>query len=290
MKPNVISRVVTDSAGQVPKEEADQLGIEVIPLEIYINGKQYRDGIDFTPRELYQKMRTDDLEVKTAAPGVGQYYEFFKKMQAQGADEILCVSLSNQLSSAYTCAMDAAKMINADNPTKKVVVYDCLTAAVPQGLLAIEAANHLNVGEPVESVVKILKEARQRTGLIAAVDTLKYLARGGRIGKASYLFGSALRIIPLLTVNEEGIVAPKTIVRSKGKIIPTILNMVHESIKGYQRIRLAVIHADALAQAQALRQALLDLYPDVSIPIEEFTPVMGAHTGPGLFGLGYIYE
>jgi DegV family protein with EDD domain len=259
-------------------------------LKIYVNGKEYLDGIDLSPNDLYQKMRNDKVDVKTAAPSVGQYYECFKNILEQGEREILCITLSSKLSSDYLSAVNAANMTQEEFQTAKVIVFDSFAAAVPQGFLAIEAADRLHRGESMESVVSYLSAARQRTGLLAALDTLSYLSQGGRIGKAAFLVGDALQIKPILTLKEDGIVAPETVVRSEDKIISRITSLVKQKTEGYQKLRLSVMHADALIRAKRLQKMLLKLYPSIEIPILEFTPVMGAHAGPGLVGVGYYYE
>jgi DegV family protein with EDD domain len=274
----------------VPPDLANQLGIEILPLTIIVEGRAYLDGIDLFPGDLYQKMRTQMMEVKTAAPNIGQYYECFKRIIDQQERDVLCISLSGKLSSDYNAAVDAAKMISGENPRNKVTVFDSLRAAAPQGLLSIEAAKQLNAGEKIEDVVQYLMDARHKTGLIAALDSLDYLAQGGRIGKAAYLVGSVLQIVPILTINDEGIVAPSTIIRKKEKIIPGILSILAKETPGFTKLDLSVMHADAVEEAEVLRQSLKELYPMLDIPISEFTPVMGAHAGPGLIGLGYLYE
>jgi len=290
MSPSIPPTVVTGSAAQVPPEIARQLGIVNLPLGIYVNGKAYQDGVDLVPGELYHKMRNEKLDVKTAAPSVGEYYQCFKGIIHRGGQEILCLTISGRLSSDYSSANDAAQMIRAEFPDARVVVFDSLRAAVPQGLLAIEAAKKLNEGESLDKVVEFLTPARQRTTLIAALDTLKYLAQGGRIGKAAYLVGSSLQIVPILMINNEGIVAPATIVRKKERTIPTIISLLNKHTQGFKKMSTAVMHADALEQAILLQQSLQSLFPQLEIPIDEFTPVMGAHAGPGLVGLGYYYE
>jgi len=235
-------------------------------------------------------MRTQKIEVKTAAPNVGQYYACFKRIIDQQESDVLCISLSGKLSSDYTAAVDAAKMLSGEYPRNKVTVIDSLRAAAPQGLLAVEAAKRLRAGETIEDVVQYLMDARHRSGLIAALDSLDYLAQGGRIGKAAYLVGSVLQIVPILTINDEGIVAPSTIIRKKEKIIPGILSILAKETPGFTKLGLSVMHADAVEEAEVLRQSLKELYPTLDIPIGEFTPVMGAHAGPGLIGLGYLYE
>ncbi len=290
MKPQNTPVVVTGSAAQVPPEIARQLGIVILPLVIIVEGKEYLDGIDLFPGELYQKMRTQKIEIKTAAPSVGQYYACFKRIIDQQESDVLCISLSGKLSSDYTAAVDAAKMLSGEYPRNKVTVIDSLRAAAPQGLLAVEAAKRLRAGETIEDVVQYLMDARHRSGLIAALDSLDYLAQGGRIGKAAYLVGSVLQIVPILTINDEGIVAPSTIIRKKEKIIPGILSILAKETPGFTKLGLSVMHADAVEEAEVLRQSLKELYPTLDIPIGEFTPVMGAHAGPGLIGLGYLYE
>jgi len=290
MKPQNTPVVVTGSAAQVPPEIARQLGIVILPLVIIVEGKEYLDGIDLFPGELYQKMRTQKIEIKTAAPNVGQYYACFKRIIDQQESDVLCISLSGKLSSDYTAAVDAAKMLSGENPRNKVTVIDSLRAAAPQGLLAVEAAKRFRAGETIEDVVQYLMDARHRSGLIAALDSLDYLAQGGRIGKAAYLVGSVLQIVPILTINDEGIVAPSTIIRKKEKIIPGILSILAKETPGFTKLGLSVMHADAVEEAEVLRQSLKELYPTLDIPIGEFTPVMGAHAGPGLIGLGYLYE
>jgi len=290
MKNQDATVVVTGSAAQVPPEIASQLGMVILPLTIVVEGKEYLDGIDIFPGELYQKMRNQKMEVKTTAPNVGQYYECFTRIVDQQGCDILCITLSHKLSSDHSSAVNAAMMTSAEYPMNKVTVFDSLRAAAPQGMLAIEAAKRLREGETMEKVVQYLMDARYRAGLIAALDSLDYLAQGGRIGKAAHLVGSALKITPILSINDEGIVAPSTIIRNRKKLIPSILSILAKQTSGSKKLDLSVMHADAVEEAEVLRQSLKELYPTLDIPIGEFTPVMGAHAGPGLIGLGYLYE
>ncbi len=290
MKTQNTAVVVTGSVAQVPPEIASQLGMVILPLTINVAGKDYLDGIDIFPGELYQKMRTQKLEVKTAAPSVGQYYECFKRIIDQKGCDVLCITLSRQLSSGYNAAVIAAQMISNEHPMSKVIVFDSLLVAAPQGLLAIEAAKQLQAGLSLEEVVQYLTNARHRSGLLAALDSLDYLAQGGRIGKAAYLVGSALQIIPILSINKEGIVAPSRVVRNKENVIPAIISILTKQTSGFKKLDISVTHADAQEKAEALKQSLNECYPSLEIPISDFSPVMGAHTGPGMIGLGYLFE
>jgi len=284
--------VVTGSVGQVPQEIAEELKIHVIPFIVNVNGEEYRDGIDITPGELYRRMRVEQVEVHTAAPTVGDYYTSFKNLYESGIHKILCITLSNKLSSAYSAAVNAANLIREEIANLEVVVFDSLRGAVPQGFLAIEAAKKLVAGVSFEDVVAYVNSQWKKTGLCAALDTLQYLAQGGRIGKAANYVGSALKILPILKINDDGVVAPATVLRNKAKIIPTIINRIINETEGYTYLKLGVMQADAYEAAEELREEVKKRFPDYheEIRIDEFTPVMGAHTGPGLIGLGYLYE
>jgi DegV family protein with EDD domain len=171
----------------------------------------------------------------------------------QGEHEILCITLSSKLSSDYLSAVNAANMAQEEFQTAKVIVFDSFAAAAPQGFLAIEAAHRLHRGESMESVVPYLSTARQRIGLLAALDTLSYLSQGGRIGKAAFLVGDALQIKPILTLKEDGIVAPETVVRSEDKIISRITSLVKQKTKGCKKCFLNFTHPSRF-QFLSLRQ------------------------------------
>jgi DegV family protein with EDD domain len=283
--------VVTGSVAQVPKDVAENLGIEVLPLIISVNGEEFRDQVTIDAGQLYKRMRVEQLEVKTAAPTVGEYYEAFKRIREKDIHQIICNPVSTNLSSDYSAAVNAANIFMADYPDVKICVLDSRRVAVTQGLLCIEAAQKLKDGVPFEEVVEYCNIEWRKTGLFAAVETLKYLAQGGRIGKAASLLGNSLHIMPILSVvNDEGITAPAAVLRRKDKIVPTLVSLVKKYTDGYSKLRLGVTHADNLEGAEALREALLAEFPGREILIDDFTPVMGAHTGPGLLAVGYLYE
>ncbi|HNY20488.1 MAG TPA: DegV family protein [Flexilinea sp.] len=284
------SVVVTDSAAQVPTEAIDKYGIEVIPLLISFDNKNYLDGIDISAHELYQKMRNDKIVPKTSAPTIMQFYQSFEKHIKEGVSEILFVSLSSKLSSTYNAALDAAKMVREKYHDCEIVIYDSLMATIAQGFLAIEAARRLEEGMPMKNVLTFLDGARKRIGIVAALDTLEYLARGGRIGKAQYILGTAIQILPILGIDQEGIVAPVANLRGKRKVIPTMVSLIKKQIGAYHKARFAVMEADAHERAVDLQKAAMEAFPGNEFPIVEFTPVMGAHTGPGLIGLAYYWE
>jgi len=191
--------------------------------------------------------------------------------------------ISAQLRMRRTCSKQNSPIAKSQSLTAAEPLF-------PKGCWRSKTAEKLQSGMPMEEVLAYLESEWPKTSLIAALDTLEYLNRGGRIGKAAMYVGSSLHILPIVYLNSEGIVAPATIVRRKDKIIPTLISQLKKQSEGYQKIRLAVMHADALERAEELRNALQAEFPEIEIPIDEFTPVMGAHAGPGLLGVGYLYE
>ncbi len=290
MENNAVA-IVTGSVAQVPQDQQERLGIRVIPFTIQLNGKSYLDdGSAISATEIYRIMRTSDALPTTAAPSSGEYISTFQSLFEEGYKDIVYISLSEKLSSDYTVACGIAEALTKQNSGHRVYVYDSMSAAVAQGFLAIEAAERAERGETVQQILHWLDEAKSRAGLVACVDSLKYLARTGRIGKASKFLGSLLDVKPILSI-VDGEVAPIAIQRGSKKILPAILETTQKKIEGWKKLRLAVFHADDLPRAEELRQMTrnaLQFQEDISI--DEFTPMMGVHTGPGVVGLGYYFE
>ena len=283
--------IVTGSVAQIPKDIVKILGIEVLPLIISVNGEEFRDEVTISAGQLYKRMRAEKLVVKTAPPTVGEYYEAYKRAQEKGIRNILCIPASTNLSSDYSAAVNAANIFKTDYPDIQISVIDGRRVAVPQGLLCIEAAQKLRDGVSFDEVIAYCNAEWPKTGLFAAMENLTYLNQGGRMGKAASLLGASLHILPIISVNnEEGVVAAAAVLRRKDKIVNTIVSLVKKSTQGFKKLSLGVTHADNMEGAEALRNVLLNEFPGREIPIDDFTPVLGVYTGPGMLGVGYLYE
>ena len=281
--------IVTDSVAQVPENLAQQLGITAIPFTVHINGKSYMDGIDLQPSELYRRMRLENILPTTTAPSLGQYYQAFTACLEAGAQAVLCIALSSKLSMGHSTATQAANLAQKDFPGRVVIVLDSQQATISEGFVAIAAARAAAQGKPLSEVMHIAEETRQRSGFAATLETLEYLARGGRIGKAAFMLGSLIKIKPILTI-EDGLVAPVARVRGDKQVLQAIVDYVARQDKGFGPLHLAILSGDAPElSAQLEEMALIKLTP-VELLHLEFTPVMGVHTGPGLVGLGYSYD
>jgi len=255
-----------------------------------MDGKSYiDDGVQISPTEMYQAMRDSEMLPTTAPPSGGDYFIMFQKLIEQGYHDVIYLSLSHNLSSDYNCAFFTAQAINSNYSDSMVYVVDSGIAALPQGFLAKGAAEKAQSGWQVQNILRWIDEAKTRVGLVAVLDTLEYLARGGRIGKASRFLGSLLDMKPLLSVIE-GVVTPVAVQRGSKKVLPALVNLVKEKIQGCQHTQLAILHADAMDQAMKLKVKVEDTFSTSGVDICELTPMMGVHVGPGVIGLAYYYE
>jgi len=282
--------ILTDSVAQVPKDIANELGIIVIPLSIIVEDQSFLDGVDITPATLYQRMRTEGIFPRTTHPSIGDYIKAFRGSLEEGAQSIIYYALSGSLSGGFSTATKAVAIVQEEFPDRDIEVFDTRMATIAQGFIVIEAARVARKGSPLCKVIDHTKVIQHKVGFAATLETLDYLDRGGRIGKASYMVGSLLSIKPILSINEDGVVVPLCRTRGTRKSLKRIVECIGEQVKGSTVLHLAVMHADALSQARELKQLAQSTFKPVEIFITDFTPVMAAHTGPGLVGLGYYYE
>jgi DegV family protein with EDD domain len=282
--------LVTDSVAQVPVEVAFELGISVVPMAVQIDGRPYQDGVDLDLTELYYRMRNEKIVPTTIAPTPKAFQEAMVARLRCGAKAVLCITLSSRLSSSYQNACLAAELVREDDQKCTIEVLDSLKAAASEGFIVTTAARAAARGEPMQTVLEAAREAGSRTNLIASFETLEYLARGGRIGKAAYLMASLIHINPIVTIDKEGTVSPVGMARSTKQALQVMVDYVAKQVTGCQKLTLTILEADASEQAARLRDLACQLLQPAEIHDSVFTPVMGVHTGPGLIGLAYSYE
>jgi len=282
--------VVTDSVAQVPAEIIEQLNIQVIPSTLILNGHKYQDGVDLVPDELYRRMREEHILVQTTSPPVGIFYQTFVELIHDGVEEIIYIGLSGGMSATFSAAQSGAMLALEEFPDQKIILIDSKTATMAQGYIAIEAARLASQGATLTQIVARAEQVRKQTGLVATLETLEYLARGGRIGKIAYLLGAAVKILPVVTIGEDGMVAPVSIGRSQDGTLKSMIKYVAQQTQGSQTLHLAIMQADARQRATRLRDLAMERLSPVDIIMTDFTPVMGAHAGPGLIGIAYFYE
>ncbi len=280
--------IVTDTTACVPREEVARYEIEVVPVPLIINGNTYRDGIDITPAEFYDLLREAKKTPTTSGSSPGPYLEAFQNA-SQKAESILCLTepakFSNMFNSANTARQTAAMVL----PGVHIEVMECTTAAAGQGLVAMAAAQSAMTDKPLEAVKETAVKVMSKIKLYATLDTLQYLVKSGRVPQAAALVNSILAIKPIFTLNHADahtVALPRTMKSALERMV----KLVGEAAGEGQPLHVAIMHANAMADALTLKDRIAARFNCREIFITEFTPVMGAHTGPGLIGAAFYAE
>jgi len=251
-----------------------KLGITVVPLVLRFGAETYRDGVDLTPDQFYQKLKTSEAFPATSVPPPDAYAQAYDKL-AEETKEILVVAVSSRLSATHEVASQAVGLMKKKC---RVEVIDSLTATMAEGFIAMRAAQAAKDGAKLGEVMAIAQKNIPRAGFLAAFDTLEYLRKGGRIGRAQAFLGSVLKINPLITL-KDGLVEPAGRTRSRAKAI----DHLYDFAAGYSHIEeMAVGDTACPEEAEALVERLGAIFPVERIYRSKMTPVIGAHTGPGL--------
>jgi DegV family protein with EDD domain len=276
--------VVTDSTANLPLEMVEEYGITVIPINLHWGNETYKDGVDITVEEVYRRLRETKQIPKTAAPSVGDFLQAYLGLSDE-VDAIVSIHLPENLSVTVKSARVAAELAHEHVP---VEVIDTGTATMGVGFIVLAAARAANKGEDLKQVMHVVEAITPRMTVLAIIDTLEYLYKSGRISKAVGLLGSALRVKPILTIHDREVdVLAKTRTTAHG--IRIMLDEMEKHVDG-RPVHVAVLHADALEGARDLKQVVEERFHCLEIFICSMTPVMGAHTGPGLLGLAFYAE
>jgi len=275
--------IVTDSAACLPMELVQKYGIHIVPFGLIFGQRVYRDGVDITPNEFYHLLvKANDLPT-TSQPSVGDFARVYERLSRE-AEAIISIHVPGELSGTLSSAQEAARLI----PQTLIRVIDSRTAVTAQGFVVLEAARMAAARGDLDQVVARAEEMIPRVHLFATLETLEYLHRGGRVPAVAALLGSALQIRPIFSLRD-GRVDILARVRTKARAVERMLAMMGEKT-GERPVHAAVFHADALEEAEALREQVASRFNCVELYITEFTPVMGAHTGPGVLGLAFWAE
>lgn len=267
-------RIVTDSISDLPPKVAKDLGITVVPLYVHFGSESYRDGIDLTADEFYEKLVDSKTLPTTSVPSPGVFTEAYDKL-AKGTDEIVVITVSSKLSATHEAALQAVELMQRKC---RVEVIDSLLAVMAQGLVAITAARAAKEGASFDEVVGIVHRNMKRAGFRAAFDTLEYLRKGGRIGKAQAFLGSVLKVNPIITL-KDGLVEPAGRERSRARAIEHLYNFA----MSYSHIdEISVEDGACHSDAEMLVERLGSRFARERIYRAKASPVVGTHTGPGL--------
>ena len=272
-------RVITDSTADLPPEMAAELGIEVVPLNVHFGTDTFRDGIDLSADEFYERLVASPRPPTTSQPSVGAFLEVYQKA-LEGADGIVSVHISAKVSGTWNSSVQAREQL-AD--PSQVEVVDTGQASMGLGWVAVAAAKAAQAGASLEEAAGVARSAAEQVRVLFLVDTLEYLQKGGRIGKAQAMFGSVLSIKPLLTI-QEGEVHPLERVRTRGKGVARLVQLVQEAAPLQS---MAVLYTTTEDEARALAERLAPCVPSGEVIVGRLGTVVGTYAGPGLLGVGW---
>ncbi|MGI6412709.1 MAG: DegV family protein [Syntrophomonadaceae bacterium] len=272
--------VITDSTSDLPFN--NKYNIKVVPLNIKIQDTVFKEGFGPSNQQYYHILRTTPVFPTTSQPSAGDFVKEFSSLDAD--DEAIVILISSRLSGTVHSAQMAKKMVSAKR-NLKITIIDSETTTAALGLQVIKAAElaqsnpELNTDDILAEIERIKRNQR----LYFVVDNLEYLARGGRISQASKHLGNILQVKPILHITQ-GKIEVYEKVRTKPRALARILEEFEASLHSIEKV--AIMHVDALEEAQALQEKVQQLYSG-EVTISETGPVIGSHTGPGALGLAY---
>lgn len=276
--------IVTDSTAYLPEELRQRYNISMAPQQVIWGTETFKDGVDMTPTQFYQRLRVDKTNPKTSQTSPMFFKEYYERA-LQSADTVLCLTISSLLSQTFNSANVAKGYL----PGASIEVLDTYSTAMALGFLAIAAAQAAAEGKSVDEIKALIQAQMPKTGVVFVVDTLDYLHRGGRIGGGARFMGNLLNVKPVLHLTNGKVDALER-VRTKKKAIEFMVDHISKLVSGKSNIRIATLHADAEAEArELLNMATARLGAKESI-LAEVSPAVGAHTGPGTVGLAWMTD
>ncbi len=275
-------RVVTDSASALPEEIAERLHIDVVSLTIRFGDEEFIDRVNLTPEAFWAMCKSSKTLPETSAPSSGAFQQAYERAKPEGYDGVLVLTLSSLLSASHQAAVLAAEAVKDEI---EVRVIDTLSVSMGQGLIVIEAAELAATGATLDELVARTEAVMANSGVVATIDTLEHLIKGGRIGGAKALLGQVLSIKPLVEL-KGGVVAEAGRQRTRAKALAAVANVAtsHAPLRRLSLIQGACTPAD-IATLQSLIAGI-----DVEFPVivTDIGPVVGTHGGPGIIGLTWV--
>jgi DegV family protein with EDD domain len=277
--------LITDSTCDVPPSLIEEYGIYVVPLYVLWGNEQFKDRVDIQPDELYARLAKDPVHPSTSQPTPKDFADIYKKVKEDGAEEAVVVCISDGLSGTVDSAQQAREM--CDLP---VHIVDSKSVSMGLGWQVLAAARIRGAGGDAAEMVAATAKVRETLSVVFTVDTLEYLHKGGRIGAAAKLLGTALQLKPSLLIDPKvGIVEPGAKVRTRKKALETVYQTFFEKYAGKKGLRIAILTINCPEESNQWFERIQEEHCPVEMYITPTSPVVGIHGGPGTMGLvGYI--
>jgi DegV family protein with EDD domain len=272
-------KIVTDSTCDLPASVIARYGITVVPLYINFGPQGYLDGVELSRQEFYERLPHYDPPPTTATPGADVFRQTHERLAAEGATEVLSIHISVSLSAT----VDVARLGARETRAVPVTVFDSRQLSLGMGFLVQTAAQAAAEGRAMHEILALLEEQISRTHVFAALDTLEYLRRSGRMNGAVARLGNLLQVKPLLRMYDGDPTAER--VRTNNGATRRLIHILSELVPLEQ---VALVHSHAPEKAEALRQQARHLLPEGELSSVEITPVLGANIGPGAVGFACV--
>ncbi|MFH1775814.1 MAG: DegV family protein [Chloroflexota bacterium] len=273
--------IVTDTTNCLPAELIAEYGIRVASVVLIIGGKPYRDQVDITPTRFWKMFKGLEEMPTTSAVSPGDFAAYFKEL-GQATDNIACIVVSQPLSGTYDSAIKAKELVQAERPNLNIEVINSKTATGALGFIVLEAARAAKAGKSLAEVVELVNSLIPKVKYLVALDTLKYLIKGGRAPKVA-MIGDLLQVKPILTNNNEtGSVEPASRARGKRKTMLKLVDMVQNYTDTTKPLHIMVHYTDNREDGEQLKELVTSKYNCAELYMTEYTPVIAAHTGPVL--------
>ena len=272
-------RIVTDSTCDLPEATVAEYGITVVPLYINVGDQSYLDGVELSRQEFYKRLPDYETPPTTAAPGPEVFRQTYERLADEGATGVLSIHISISLSAT----MDVARLGAKETDAVPVTVLDSKQLSLGTGFLVLAAARAAAEGRSMAEITTLLEEQILRTHVFAALDTLEFLRRSGRMNRVMAGLGTVLQIKPLLKMYDGEPTAER--VRTRKRATERLISLLSDLVPLEQ---VALVHTHAPDRAEELQHQVQHLLPEGEVPSVDITPVIGAHIGPGAVGFACV--
>jgi DegV family protein with EDD domain len=274
--------IVTDSTSDIEPARALELGIDVVPLFVLFGEKSYRDYIDLSRRDFYEKLASEPVLPTTSQPSAQMFEDAFRP-HVEAGDEIVCIVISSKLSGTMNAARSAAQQF----PSARIAIVDSLSVAGGLGMQVLHACALAKAGASVETILQMLDREKQTQHLYACIPDLSHVLRTGRIGKARAALGTLMKIVPVIALRDGEVVAEAQ-VRTMNRAQETMIDLALKDVTDAARARFLVMHTNAPELARTILERLrakLDGTEPEMLDVLEAGPVIATHGGPGAVGI-----
>jgi DegV family protein with EDD domain len=268
-----VVKVVTDSTSDLPPQIAEELGITVVPVSVRFGNQTYRDGVDITPEQLYERMVNGPVHPTTSAPAPGEFVEVYRRLSRE-TEEILCLTISSKLSAIYQAATTGKQSFGGKC---RIEVVDTQLTTMCLGLVAMLAAREAQAGKSLDEVLAAVRAAIPRSYGMALLDTARHVLKGGRLGRSGALLGALVRVKPMLEI-KEGWVRPSGVTRTRSMGMDRLCQFVTKHIPVED---IAVVQGNAPEEAEELAGRIRVISPRTPVVMAKLGSAIGVHAGPG---------